>query len=137
MPKKSNLAGNPEKEKKHPITETDLAETRAKILIAADELDAQLQIKLDEIENWRQVTRNYPIELATGVFTLGFVAGSGMIGEIIQSVLMPSSNEGKKSKKRRSLPRRLIGLAGKVGTLAATPVALIYLRKRMRKQGAA
>jgi hypothetical protein len=133
MPKKSNLADNPEKEKKRPITETDLAETRAKILNATDELDAQLQIKLAEIENWRQITKNYPIELATGVFTLGFVVGSGMIGEIIQSILIPSKNEGKKSKKRRSLPRRLLGLAGKAGTLAATPVALIYLKKRRHK----
>jgi hypothetical protein len=46
---------------------------------------------------------------------------------------MPSKDEGKKSKKRRSLPRRLIGLAGKAGTLAATPIALIYLKKRIRK----
>jgi hypothetical protein len=133
MPKKSNLAGNPEKEKKHPITETDLEETRAKILKASDELDAQLQIRLDEIENWRQITRSYPIELATGFFTFGFAIGSGMIGEIVQNVLTSSKNEGKKSKKRRSLPRRLLGLTGKAGTLAAAPVALAYLRKRRRK----
>lgn len=130
MPKKSNLADNPEKKEKHKITETDLTETRAKILSAADEVESQLEIRIHEIENWKEITRNYPIELITGIFATGFVFGSGMIGETIQNVLMPSKSDKKDSKKRRSLPRRIIGLAGKTGTLAAIPAAIVYLKRR-------
>jgi hypothetical protein len=131
MPKKSNLANNPEKKERRKITDADLAETRAKILNAADEVESQLQIKIKEIENWKEITKNYPIELVTGIFTVGFVFGSGMIGETIQNVLMPSKSGKKGSKKRRSLPRRLIGLVGKTGTLAAVPTAaIVYLKRR-------
>ncbi|MBI4733406.1 MAG: hypothetical protein HY779_01030 [Rubrobacteridae bacterium] len=89
------------------VTDKDLAETREKIIKAANELDMQLEYELEKIRNWRNLTDSYPLEIITGVFSTGYIIGSGILGEVIRIIFFGNSagsdkNTAKQRKRRYS-----------------------------------
>jgi hypothetical protein len=120
-----------QKNTKKKVTEQDIAETRAKIMKAAGELEQQIDMRFEKIKDWRKITASYPLEIATALFTAGFFLGSGILREIISMVLSPKATAEDKAIHQRSTASRLSSLIMRpVSTFIVTSLVLDRLKKR-------